>query len=781
MDQYRDSGDQLREAREARNQGDWKRVYELTTKIKESKKAGSLGEQVDVLYAEAEQEVRIDDARSLLDNLEIKKANSILSQIKATEKDEKRLAILVERFAPEQRVIDDAIKNTQLVQTLYDRAVALRNGREEERLESLRIFRYLGGITKDKFSADLPEYALTLRTDDARKAAVEVGTALRAKCLDPIQKAYKGDKRKKMDVDDVQHFANLARILREGNLIHSPEERSVVRWAEVEWGMYQAKGKEAIQDWDSVVAIWSYLKKNYPDTEEVAIGLSDALNQQEILKGILERVDDPNANPRDVLLFIRDALEKPETKHLAGLLKERREKSFSKAQDDLLKTVRESNALGTNDSKLKAFIALLDLRDLEDLMGLSENRRRSVVELKSLNPNDFKDAADAVIQQSNTFSLTQNNIEKSIQVSGQLIARLQTFTKIAPLFAGGLFELDNRLGKRKNELTFIHQKLKDVQSILEEVDISELWDDAINRGSFNVLQVKRDTMTAQSLPNLATIPDIKEFDQKMREMQEAYEHIKGQITLVKQAFDVSEDFKQAVKLLRLLVTRPMDWQVVSQKQYEHILNQMDYQFRVSNVFGGGKTLAGRTEIEDEALRRDEQFDIWRAWEKTCDVKMSEAKQSVQVVNNYELGAANIPIRHQRVDWEKVLLGSQSALDALTNPPDGLRENILSIKTMEIFDNSKAKIDLAEEWKHSAEQSLRTLDHVLQSQGFPSPEEFNAATTRNDLQGLKNLIAQAEQAGALADDEKKRLAAYKSTYQRMVEASQKPKFWWGKLR
>jgi hypothetical protein len=188
-------------------------------------------------------------------------------------------------------------------------------------------------------------------------------------------------------------------------------------------------------------------------------------------------------------------------------------------------------------------------------------------------------------------------------------------------------------------------------------------------------------------------------------MQEAYEHIKGQITLVKQAFDVSEDFKQAVKLLRLLVSRPMDWQVVSQQQYEYILNQMDYQFRVSNVFGSGKTLAGRAEIEAEALRRDRQYDIWRAWEKTYEVKMIEAQQSVQVVNAYELGAANIPIRYQRVDWEKVLLGAQSALDALANPPDRLREDIFSRKTMEIFDNSKVKIGLAEEWKYSAERYL----------------------------------------------------------------------------
>lgn len=775
MDQYRDSGDQLREAREARNQGEWKRVFELTTKIKESKKAGNLGAQVDILYAEAEQEVRIEDARALLDNLEIRKANSILSQIKATEKDASRRAILEKRLEPEQRMIDEAIANTNSVQNLYDRAIALRNGRGEERLEALRIFRYLGGISKEKFSADLPDYVLTLRTDDARKAAVEVGAALRAMCLDPLQKAYKGDRRKKADADDLKYLAGLAQILREGKLIHTPDEHSLARWAEVEWGKHQAKSKEAEQDWGAVIAIWSQLDSNYPDSEEVTKELSYASEQQKTAASVFERVDKA-PSPRDALTIINDALENPQTKHLKGL-KERREQIFLNEQDNLLKTARESSALGTNEGKLNAFVALVDLRDREDLIGLPENRRRSVAELKGLNPNDFKDVADGIIQQSNIFSSTQNAIAKSLQISGQLIARLQIFIKIAPLFSGRLFELDERLEKRKNELTIMHQKMKAVQALLEEANTPELWDDAISRGSFDVLKVKRDAMASQGLTNLPFIPDIKEFDQKMREMQEAYDHIKSQVTLIKQAFDVAEDFKQAVALLRRLAARPADWQVISQDGYERILNQMDYLFRVSNIFGGGKVLAGRAEIEAEALRRDQQFDVWFSWEKTCNVKMAEAKQAGVEVEKYET-RKDAPINYQIRDWENLLVKSQSALDTLNAPPSSLREDILSKKVMDIFEASKQKINFADEWKYSAQMTLEVL---CKEPKFPSPEEFSAAVTRNDLSGLRQLIAQAEHAGALAENETKRLSAYKTTYQRMLQASQKPKSWLDKLR
>ncbi len=476
---------------------------------------------------------------------------------------------------------------------------------------------------------------------------------------------------------------------------------------------------------------------------------------------------------RDALLVINEGLVSVPDSHL---LKERREQIFLKLQDFLLKTVREADVLSTNEGKLNAFTAVVDLIGLEDLIGIPLDRRRSVYELKNINPGNYKYLADSIIQQSNTFSVAQYDVEMSLSILGQLIARLQTLMKIAPLFWGHLFEFDERLEKSKNELSFTYQKLKEVHSFLEEVNKPDLWEDAVSRGSFEVIKLKRDLIASRGLTNLTSIPEIKEFDQRVRETQEAYKYIKSQVTVIEQAFEVSEDFRQVITLLRRLTARPADWQVVSQREYENILNQMDYLFEIPNIFGRDKVLMGRAEFEAEALRKNEQLNIWMSWGNACEVKMIEAKQFVQVVNGYELLAKNVPIRSQRRDWENVLLSAQSVLDILINPPDRFPENILSRKTMVIFENVRFQIKLAKEWKYSAEQSLKTLDHVLQTQGFPSSEEFNRTVTRNDLQGLKNLIVRAEQIGAFAEDEKKRLLAYKNVYQRMFRESQKLKSW-----
>ena len=53
MDQYRDAISQLQEIREARNQGDWRRVFELISRIKDGKNFRNLSAQVEILYVEA--------------------------------------------------------------------------------------------------------------------------------------------------------------------------------------------------------------------------------------------------------------------------------------------------------------------------------------------------------------------------------------------------------------------------------------------------------------------------------------------------------------------------------------------------------------------------------------------------------------------------------------------------------------------------------------------------------------------------------------------------------
>jgi hypothetical protein len=166
-----------------------------------------------------------------------------------------------ERIAREKIEVEEKVKEdhlTQVIQPWYDRAVSASKGTLEERLSSLQIFRYLGDLSKEKPFADMPDYVLTLRTDDARQAAVELVDDLRTKCIAPIEKAFNAGAN--LGEEDLSYLANLARILREGNLIYSDLEKNLAAWAEIEWAKHttdrRIKNGGSSSDLDAIVSIW---------------------------------------------------------------------------------------------------------------------------------------------------------------------------------------------------------------------------------------------------------------------------------------------------------------------------------------------------------------------------------------------------------------------------------------------------------------------------------------------------------------------------------------------
>ncbi len=768
MDQYRDTEDQLREARAARMAGDWRRVFDLTRNLRESKSAGNLATQVESLYAEAEREVRIEDARSLLDNLEIKKANAIFSQIILTEKDPERKQQLEERLKSDLEIIKTAISNTAILQPVFDRALAFRNGREEERLLALRLFRFVGNMG-EKPDPELPDFVITLRTADARQAALDLSRELMDRCWTPIEKAFKGDKRKKIQPDELERLARLARILRDANLVDSADKRAALRWVEVEWTKSLAQSKEKTQDWEGLLEIWESLYKIYSDDEETAKHLEESRYHAQIAGNILQAT--VPERPRDALLFIRDALKDEKYRPFYSLLSQRREQIFRQAQEDLLRQGREALSAGSVDGKINAFVALLDLRDLEEIVGIPELRRRSAGEMKRLNPNDFKNAAESVFQHSTAFSPAQQPMEASIRLTREITSRLEMFEKVAPLFSSRWNELEERLERRRVELLLLNHKMEEANRVLREARDPELWNDALRRGSFDALRMKRDAMASQGIPNFASIPDIREFDKKMREWQEAYDFLKNRADEMRKAFDVDEDYKKVVDIARRLTSRPSDWQAVTHADYEQILAQVDfYLFRVINIYGG-KSLAGRAEIEFAARERETQYENWLRWSNLWKQSMNDAEHAMQAVNQYAV-SPDKKIAFQIRDWEIFQRKAQAAQEILRKPPED-PENILSKKTSLLYEASLAALADVEEWLRRAAIAIEKLNAEPK---FPSAEEFRDAANKNDLPGLEKLLARAERAGALTSEEEKRLNTYRRTYEILKQESQKKPFW-----
>ncbi len=124
-----------------------------------------------------------------------------------------------------------------------------------ERLEAMYLFRFVGGNAQER-QPDWPEYHLSLRTAEARRAERLVGDSLQRDFLQLLKKAFVYGRDKPLDDDALHDMAERAQGLREAGLMETDEEKTAGRWAEIEWGKRQAQSSEARGDWNEVVNIW---------------------------------------------------------------------------------------------------------------------------------------------------------------------------------------------------------------------------------------------------------------------------------------------------------------------------------------------------------------------------------------------------------------------------------------------------------------------------------------------------------------------------------------------
>ena len=288
MDDFRGVGEQLETARQAADEGDWERVYNLTKDKAQTVSEEKIRQEFMQLFTRADLERKVNHALELLKNAEVREANQLLSRLVSSGDAAEELK---ERLKNELEIIRQAIQDTPQVQDLANLADQKASQTPyAERLLALRLYRHVGGIGL-KAEPDWPQYRLSLRTAEARRKAVELARELRAELLTPVLMAYQ--KREVAPPAPVQarHWAEQARGLREAELLESDEERAAVRWLELEQGFADAGQLEAAGEWEKAVAFWKDLDLHYPRTADIQERLRKARVQEAVKKaeGLLKQ------------------------------------------------------------------------------------------------------------------------------------------------------------------------------------------------------------------------------------------------------------------------------------------------------------------------------------------------------------------------------------------------------------------------------------------------------------------------------------------------------------
>lgn len=189
---------------------------------------------------------------------------------------------LINRFKPEPEMPDPT--PAELMDWLRPHLLEMLERKGiKERLDALRRFRYIGGDAT-YFQEGWPPLAVSLRTAEARRAARLLADSLRQSLLERIKKAYHAyiGKENELHDSELQQLAEWASKLRQANLLETEDERAVVRWAEIHWGMRSAQQAESLMNWQEAILIWQKLNDWYPGLPEIRRGLRQARIQHAI-------------------------------------------------------------------------------------------------------------------------------------------------------------------------------------------------------------------------------------------------------------------------------------------------------------------------------------------------------------------------------------------------------------------------------------------------------------------------------------------------------------------
>ena len=522
-----------------------------------------------------------------------------------------------------------------------------------------------------------------------------------------------------------------------------------------------------------------------------------------IQQAIADAQSKKDNSPHEALRILQNALGTPIAKDSRRLC-QLQDKIFTKASESLLKTAKEEQAIGSDEGKIKAVVALVDLQGLEELAGVPANRRRSIGELGRLR-SGLTSVAESVIRSAQDFDPSSMMLEQAILRAGALSSRLQTFDSVIPLFSAELEMVKERLVKRRGDVSRSLDNLQALKKLLDEALKASLWEEALQMGDFQTLEKYA---RQYSQLELSDMQEVHTFEKRLAEWKEIRGVMVKEIKEIKDKFVKEEAFEDILTRLRRLTGMPglrangQPWQSLQQRDYDEIRHFMSGQLRIHDLYE--EELAGWEAVEAASVMRQKELELWQEWDKSCVLGMDDMYNAVKAILHYTrvlpptselmtivpddlrmLGIAESkpdaevpPIRLKNRDWNKIAAAAQAAIDALiVVPKDGDAPVLIhSQKAKSLQAEGKRRLRIAEIWLREAQKQIAVLDDLLKEQGFPSAQEFKEAVDQQDWDRLERLLARARAAGTLDLQEQKQMTVYSQVLEeaRRQEARQHKK-------
>lgn len=492
-----------------------------------------------------------------------------------------------------------------------------------------------------------------------------------------------------------------------------------------------------------------------------------------------------SGNTLEAIQILRTALADERVQRDPGPLKDLYEEIFQRATRTLLQKAQEEQKKGTDEGKIQAVIALVELQALEELAEVPLASRRSTRELERLR-SELAMVAETVIRNANEFDPSLVPLSQALNLASELSSRLQAFDSVIPIFEEEIQAVRERLSKRRREMSTLVENLRKVKQILDQVSSPKVWETAIQNGDFGPLENHWEHIMRLELH---TLPEARAFEKRLDETKEIYSLIARTIGEVKKRFG-NEEYEEVVRLIVERAEQPalrangQPWGAVYGAEYKEIYRLLGERLRIPNVYGEGE-LVGWEDVLHEAQVRVSNLELWQSWQKQASYKMEKLEAALRQT---EAHLPSTPLRQKQADWERVLSAAQDAISLLKSTsengvtwigPLDDQKQIVPVRSKisrRIQNEARQWLEFAQEWLKNAEIELENLGHQLQQAGFPSEAEFADAVKYKDSARLEKLLERARQAGITNETERKRVETYARVLEQWKQEKPRRKFW-----
>ncbi|MCA9973221.1 MAG: hypothetical protein KC425_23545, partial [Anaerolineales bacterium] len=444
------------------------------------------------------------------------------------------------------------------------------------------------------------------------------------------------------------------------------------------------------------------------------------------------------------------------------------ETTYATAETALLALARQKIESGSDNDKVEAVVALVDLRQLENLLNVPDDRRRSQEELLPLR-NELASVARKVIGDAREFDPLIMGLEASLAKASKLLGRLQTFSSVIPLFDRelGTEEVREGLERSRTEIDQFVDQLKALQEILDEAD-HELWRRSMTRGNFDKLEqlAQRVERLEANGVFLGEIMEARRFRTRLEEWREVYRYLLLRVKKVNDLFDLEEDFAAVQRVIRQeVLARPLVrpesgelWREVQLEDYEFIVRAVAPLLRIDPLYPEpGPPIVGWEKVERAARARQAALTGWQGWMTNGEALLDRVDTVWKIIETHDdRTSQTVRVRH----WEQLAEAASVALEHLEQPPRNSDTplQVSSAAALALSERGEEMRNIARQFQERARGARESLTLT-----FPTAVEFADAVRLTNWQRLGDLLDRAAAVGTQSAEERQRLQAYRKVY------------------